>query len=145
MAYRRIIPLKVCAHCGNAFEPRKFNRRGHSTGIQHNQIYCSGSCRNLARNGTKQPGHLDQHGYRYISMGSREAGKRYEHHLVMEKILGRSLLPGETVHHKNGDRADNRPANLELWSGRHCWGQRDHELHSTTASDLVVGALALGG
>jgi hypothetical protein len=37
-----------------------------------------------------------------------------EHILIMEDKLGRQLLPGETVHHKNTIRNDNRPENLEL-------------------------------
>jgi len=47
-----------------------------------------------------------------------------EHRYVMEQHIGRSLRPGETVHHKNGDPHDNSIANLELFSDRHGPGQR---------------------
>src|SRR5215211_930994 len=53
----------------------------------------------------------------------------YEHVLVMSQLLGRPLFPDEQVHHRNGQRDDNRAGNLELWTTlRQPTGQRVEDL-----------------
>lgn len=71
----------------------------------------------------------DPNGYiiKTVWLGDRYT-TRSQHRVVMEEMLGRPLLPGENVHHKNGVRHDNRPENLELWVTYQPSGQRVEDL-----------------
>ncbi len=45
---------------------------------------------------------------------------RHEHRAVAETILGRPLERGEIVHHKDGNKKNNDPNNLEVMTqGKH--------------------------
>ncbi len=52
----------------------------------------------------------------------------FEHRYVFYTDLGRMPLPGENVHHINGDKTDNRLENLELWRSSQPKGQRVTDL-----------------
>lgn len=55
-------------------------------------------------------------------------GRVREHILVVEELIGRYLVKGENVHHKNGVRDDNSPANLEIWASHQPQGQRPRDM-----------------
>jgi hypothetical protein len=52
-----------------------------------------------------------------------------EHRYVMQQVLGRVLKSHETVHHKDGDRTNNAPENLELWKKNHPSGVKSSDYH----------------
>jgi len=66
--------------------------------------------------------------------------KRVDAHGDPEKVIPRGQFAKQpicaiegcnnkhaAIHHKNGDRQDNRPDNLELWSSRQPKGQRTED------------------
>lgn len=63
------------------------------------------------------------------------SGYVMEHRLVLSRVLGRPLTRDEYGHHLNGNRRDNLPENLEVWTRMSPPGQR--------VKDLVAWARAL--
>lgn len=89
------------------------------------------------KNGTWKGGRVvASSGYILVRVGrshhlSDVRGYAYEHRIVAEKILGRKLRAGEEVHHCNGNKADNRPENIEVHSSR-----RLHAVRHRQRTDL---------
>ncbi|WP_327310102.1 HNH endonuclease (plasmid) [Streptomyces sp. NBC_01298] len=96
-------------------------------------------------------GYTNGGGYRVIRVRGESV---MEHRHAVQELLGRPLLPTETVHHVNGIKTDNRTdgplvddgsgrlrsGNLELWSHAHPYGQE-----IGPKSDWARGWLAVYG
>lgn len=132
--------LIYCEWCGKPTKARVYDReRGRGR-------FCSSKCVGLWRaqqenfplrknqEGDKNPNwrggqalHKKGYIYRYAPNHLRQHnGYVFEHILVAEQKLGRTLRPGEVVHHNDGNKANNHPDNIEVFPSaahhtRHHW------------------------
>lgn len=115
-----------CRTCGKRIP---FYKSRHQT---YSRTFCSRECTHKYNSGKKHPrwnnGTVDDKGYKYVviskfpvkyhdiltPMASTITKQVAEHRAIMAIKLGRSLLSSESVHHRSGDKSDNRRSNLEL-------------------------------
>lgn len=101
------VPRQVCTGCGATFKAKRRYRRQ----------FCSDSCYrryNVGKNHShwKHGRKLMPNGYVQINVAPNK--RRYEHIVVVEKMIGRPLRADECIDHINGIRDDNRPENLRV-------------------------------
>ena len=63
----------------------------------------------------------------------------FEHRFVMEQQLGRLLTPEERIHHIDGDKTNNKPENLYLYSNI-----SNHQLGHCSMEDVIYKLYKLG-
>lgn len=131
---RPTIKIKLtCSKCGKDFKVLKWefsNKQKRKT----TKYYCSAKCKHEFQriggpnSGTWNGGRYKlKLGYVMVNLGPNK--RMFEHRYVMEKHLGRKLIPGEVIHHLNENTSDNRIENLVLCKSAGEHNSKYHSLH----------------
>lgn len=110
-----------CQSCGKEFFVNKYKT------LNNRRKFCSKACRHIGqkelvrgeRSGRWKGGRFKNDGGYYMILAKEHPyanalGYVREHRLIMEKYLGRYLLPHEVIDHINGIKVDNRLENLRI-------------------------------
>ena len=114
-----------CDYCGNYFEKKVYRIRYALKINPNSKFYCNKWCAMVGARESFRPlqeSIVSNSGYRmirkpehpFVNSNNQVPYSR----LVMEKSLGRVLQPGETVHHKDGDKLNDELTNLEIMNSK---------------------------
>jgi len=114
---------EACARCG------KIVTRRAATFKNKKRFFCSPECTRAAARESLAEKHphgpnfkggtyVTSNGYRLVlhpdHPDADAKGYIFEHRFVMSEVLGRLLSETEIVHHRDGDKLNNAPENLEI-------------------------------
>ncbi len=128
-----------CDTCGKTFERLRVS-------YKDGKCFCSIKCakiftslRMTEYNEKHNPTSMTLERKEHLSQSRRKSSEerssyekyhgRHLHRVIMEHIIGRELLPTEVVHHIDGNKQNNSPENLQLFSSK-AEHSRFHKLKS---------------
>lgn len=119
MSRKRSLEPEYCTACGKIMYRPPCKRNGRP--------FCSRQCHMKLLNAELNPLRMTpqvREKLKDARLGSGESVSyektygRHTHRIVAEQILGRELLPGEVVHHIDGNKRNNDPTNLMIFSSQ---------------------------
>jgi len=125
--------MAICPKCNQGFD-NKIN--GAGLPIFYKRKFCSASCASsthykhyyiwIGGKRVRKKGQLKEGQKRITNQGyvviCIKGCFRPEHRIIFEKYLGRKLIKGEVIHHRDGNKQNNKIKNLQLLSNiNHCF------------------------
>ncbi len=77
--------------------------------------------------------------HRYSRTTVNGSETKYIHRLIAQEKIGRELEGGEVVHHKDGDRYNNDPSNLEVLESHSLHMQLEHFARRYAGQEELLG------